>query len=256
MKFLSLLIATILLTIAPCWADAQSSLFRHAFFCPDRGPSSVCIFGTIPSGRQVTLLAKEWRSPAAPKEVFPNTDFDNGFKTITRLQVAAPPPKDAFMIAVVAAADAANPIPLKEVQDDALVARIALHIKKAQELNLDPDIRLLRTRLLRLSPTILLSETYLAPPGEAAALEKELSTGCRDCENVPMLVGQSLTDLFAETRSHSVNAVESTCGGIKFAFALSGRTYLVSYAESCGGDSLSATLIHDLSGKQPKLVFK
>jgi hypothetical protein len=54
--------------------------------------------------------------------------------------------------------------------------------------------------------------------------------------------------------AHRTNAVESTCGGIKFAFALSGRTYLVSYAESCESDSFSAALIHDLSEKQPKLV--
>jgi hypothetical protein len=108
---------------------------------------------------------------------------------------------------------------------------------------------LLKTRLLNLSPTIVLSETFLASPREAAALEKEISAGCDDCEQVPILVGQTLTDLFAKTRP------AHPCGGIKFAFALSGRTYLVSDAHDCGGDAFSATLIHDLSGKQPKLVY-
>lgn len=256
MKSLSMTTIAFLLAISPCYAAGKSGLFRDAFFCPERGPSSVCLWGTIPKGKQVTLLAANWKSSAESQGEFPNTESENSYTTITHLRVAVPPPKDAFMIAVLASADAANPIPLKEVHDDAIVARIAAYIKTSQELNLDPDIRFLRTRLLRLSPAILLSETYLAPASQAAALEKELSTGCESCENVPMVAGQNLTDLFANVRSHDANAVESICGGIKFAFAMSGRTYLVSYAMGCESDSLSETLIHDLSGKQPKLVFK
>lgn len=246
MKPLFLVAVGILLTTAPCHAEAPSSPFRHAFFCPERGPSSVCIFGTIPQDKPVALIAKDWKSSAVPKEEFPNTDFDNGFKTITRLQVAASPPKDAFMIAVLAAADAVNLLPLKEVQDQAVSGRISQYLAGAKDLKTASDLHEpTKTRLLRLSPSILLSETFLTPPDGGG----QLSIGCVYCEVIPMLVGQDLTDLLATVRA------PNTCGGIKFAFVLSGRTYLVSYAESCESDSFSATLIHDLSGKLPKQVF-
>ena len=176
----------------------------------------------------MTVLAKGWRSSAQPKENFSNEkeEFQNGVKTSTRLEVATPPPKDAAMIAVLAAAPTVNELPLEEIQDQALVERIAQHIKHANKLNLDPDIRVMRTRLLRLSPTILLSETFLASPDDAPALEKELPTGCDGCQKVPILVGQQLADLFKEVRSTKTN-VEQTCAGIDLAFAVSGRTYIL-----------------------------
>jgi hypothetical protein len=245
-KYLSLVAVGILLTNAPCHADAPGTLFRHAFSCPERGPSSVCIFGTIPKGKPVTLIAGDWKSTGVPKQEFPNTDFDNGFKTITRLAVAVPPPKDAFMIAVLAAAETVSLLPLKEVQDQAVAGRIGQYLEGAKDLKTASDLHEpTKTRLLRLSPTILLSETFLTPPDGGG----ELSIGCVYCEVIPMLVGQDLTDLLATVR------YPNTCGGIKFAFALSGRPHLVSFAETCESDSFSATLIHDLSGKQPKRVF-
>jgi len=260
MKHLSLLTFAISLTIAPCYADGQRGLFREAYACSDRGPSSVCIYGTIPKGKQVTVFAKGWKSPARQKEQFPtdNEYFNNGVKTSTRLEVAAPPPKDvASMIAVLAPADAINELPLEEVQNEALLGRISQFIKTTKELNLAPDIRLLKTSLLRLSPTILLSETFLASPADVAVVEKELLTGCMDCENVPILVGPTLTDLFKEIRaSPSKTEVERTCGRIEFAIAVSGRSYVLSRAFACESDSFSATLIHDLSGGTARLAFK
>jgi hypothetical protein len=201
----------------------------------------------------VTVLAKGWKSSALQKEKFSNdsNDFQNGVKTSTRLQVATPPPKDAFMIAVLAATQTVNELPFEEVQDEALVGKIGQYVKNTKELNLDPDIRLLKTRLLRPSSTILLSETFVAAPDD---VEKELSAGCGNCENVPMLIGQNLEDLFKEIRSAKIN-VEHTCGGIKLAFALSDRTYVLSHAFACESDSFSATLVHDLSGEKPRLVF-
>jgi hypothetical protein len=256
MKYLLTIPTAILLMIAPCWGDAKSTLFREAFACSERGPSSICVYGTIPKGKQVTVLAKGWKSPAVPKGEFPNKEMDNGVKTITRLQVAMPPPDRAFMIAVLAAADTVTEIPFKEVQDEALVKRIGQYIKSTNALNLDPDIRLLKTSLLRASPTIVLAETFLSPPNDVAALEKQLPTGCNDCENVPLLVGTNLEDLFKKIRSTETNSVEHTCGGIKLAYTLSGRMHLLSHAFSCESDSLLATLVHDLSGPKPRLVFK
>jgi hypothetical protein len=255
MKY-SYLVAVVILSTMPCRADVPSSLFRDAFACSDRGPSSVCVFGTIPRGKPVTLLAKGWKSSAVPKEEFPNSDFNYGAKTITRLQVTTPPPKDADMIAVLAAAKSVNELPLEEVQDEALVGRIGQYIKTANELNLAADIRVLKTRLLRPSPTVLLSETFLASAKDAAALEKQLPTGCGECETVPILVGQNLEDLFKDIRSTAANSVERTCGGIKFAYAVSGRTYVLSRAFVCESDSFAATLVHDLSEAKPKLVFQ
>ncbi|MEH2607731.1 hypothetical protein [Bradyrhizobium sp. AZCC 1693] len=257
MKYLSLAAFAILLTTATCRASEQSNLFRDVYACPERGSSSVCVYGTIPKGKQVTVIAKGWKSSALPKEKFSNAneDIQNGIRTSTRLRVAASPPKDATMIAILADTSMVNELPFEEVQDGALVGRIGRHIQNTKELNLDPDIRLLKTRLLRLSPTILLSETFLSPPNDVPDLEKQLSSGCSYCENVPILVGQKLMDLFKDVRSTKVN-VEHTCGGIEFAFALSGRTYVLSHAFSCESDSFSATLIHDVSQDKPKLVFR
>lgn len=203
------------------------------------------------------MLARGWKSSALKKEEFSNKgdDFQNGVETSTRLQVATPPPKDAIMIAVLAGAQTVNELALEEIRDEALVGRIAQYIKTTNELNLNPDIRVLQTRLLRVSRTILLSDTFLAVPDDVAALEKELPTGCFDCQNVPLLIGQTLEDLFKDIRSTQVN-VERTCGGIDLAFTLSGRTYVLSHAFTCESDSFSATLIHDLSEAKPRLVFK
>ena len=252
MKYLSFAAVAILLAIAPCRAFSQSSLFRAAYACPERGPASVCVYGKIPNGKQVTVLAKGWKSSALKKEEFSNKgdDFQNGVETSTRLQVTAPP-KDAIMLAVLADAQTVTELPLEEVQDEAIVGRVGEYIKNAKGLNLPPDIRVLKTRLLRLSSTILLSETFLARPDDVAALKKQLPTGCGECENVPLLVGKDLEDLFKDARSTNVN-MESTCGGIDLAFAVSGRTYLLSHALICESDSL----IHDLSEAKPRLVFK
>ena len=206
----------------------------------------------------MTVLAKGWKSSALKKEEFANKgdDFQNGIETSTRLQVAKPPPKDTILIAVLADAQTINELPLEEVRDEAVAGRIAQYIKTTNGLNLDPDIRVLKTRLLRASPTILLSETFLAGPDDVAALEKELPTGCSACQNVPLLVGQNLEDLFKQIRSPNVNSVERTCGGIDLAFAVSGRTYVLSHALTCESDSFSAVLVHDLSGERPRLVFE
>jgi hypothetical protein len=258
-RYLSLIAIGIGMTIAPCGAAGQGGLFRDAYACPDRGgPTSVCVYGKIPAGKQVTLIAKGWKSASVPKETFSNEneEFQNGEKTSTRLQAAKPPPKDAMMIAVLADAKDVNELPLQEIQDEAAVERISRYIKSANGLNLDPDIRFLKTRLLRLSPTILLSESLLASPGDEDALRKELPTGCGDCEIVPLWVGQDLVDLFKAARSEKANSVERTCGGIKMAFTLSGRMHLLSHAFACESDSYSGTFVHDLSGAKPKLVFK
>jgi hypothetical protein len=256
MKYLSAVAFAALLTMAPCHADIQNSLFRLAYACPDRGSSSVCIYGAVPAGKQVTVLARDWKSAAAPKGHFSNDDK----KTITRLQVATTPPKGATMIAVLTAPETLSLLPLQEVKNDALVERINQHVRNAKELNLDVDIQLVRTRLLRLSPTIMLSETFLTPRSDSTdappdTRNKGSSSGCEICENVPLMVGPNLEDLFKATRDTSVNAVDHTCGGIDLGFALSGRTYLLSHAFSCESDSYSATQLHDLSGKTPRLVF-
>ncbi|WP_342740322.1 hypothetical protein [Bradyrhizobium sp. B117] len=216
------------------------------------------MYGTIPKGAQVTVIAKDWKSAAQPKERFSNKneEFQNGIATSTRLQVATQPPKDAAMIAVLAPADAVNEVRLQEVQDPALVDKIGRYVKSAKELNLDPDIRLLQTRLLRLSPTILLSETFLSAPSDVAELTKQLPIGCDACEKVPLLAGTGLHDLFQSVRSSKKTSVEHTCGGIKLAFTLTGRTYALSQAFTCESDAMMATLVHDVSGPAPSLVLK
>jgi hypothetical protein len=257
MRYLSLVALAIWLTIVPCHADGSGGLFRDAYSCSDRGPSSVCVYGKIPAGRRVTVLAKGWKSAAVPKETFSNAkeDFQNGVKTSMRLQVATAPPKDAVMIAVLADAQTVTELPLAEVQDEAVVARIGEYIKTTKALNLPPDIRVLKTSLLRLSSTILLSETFLARPDDVLALEKQLPAGCAACDKVPLLVGKDLDDLFKDVRSTKTD-VERTCGGIDLAFAVSGRTYVLSHALACESDSFFATMVHDLSDAKPRLVFK
>jgi hypothetical protein len=258
MKCPSLVVLAVLSATSVCSAEEQSSVFRDAYACPDRGRSSICVYGTIPKGQQVTVIAKGWKSPAQIKERFvnKNEEFRNGVDTSTRLQVATMPPKDASIIAVLAPANALNEIKPEDVQDREIVERIGGYIERAKELNLEPDIRLLQTRLLRLSPTILLSETFVSPPGDVVELQKQLPTGCEGCENVPLMVGSGLHDLFKSVRSLKKNSVEHTCGGIKLAFALSNRTYALSHAFTCESDAMMATLVHDLSGPTPNLVFR
>ncbi|TWB53900.1 hypothetical protein [Bradyrhizobium sacchari] len=258
MKFLSLVILAILSATNVCFADQQSGLFRDAYACPSRGRSSICVYGTIPGKAPVTLIARGWKSAAQPKERFSNKneEFHNGIATSTRLQVATQPPKGASMIAVLAPEDAVNEIRLEEIQDRALVQRIGEHIKRTKELKLAPDIRLLQTRLFRLSPTILLSETFLSAPNDVAELTKQLPSGCDVCEKVPLMVGTNLHDLFREVRPSQQNDTDRICGGIKLAFTLSGQTYALSNAFICESDAMSATLVHDLSGPAPKLVLK
>jgi hypothetical protein len=257
-RYLSLLVLAIGMTVAPCRAEGPGSPFRDAYACSHRGgPSSVCVYGKIPAGKQVTLLAKGWKSAAVPKETFSNAneEFQNREKTSTRLQSAAPPPKDAIMIAILTDAKEINELPLREVQDEAVVKKISRYIRSTDALNLDPDIRILKTRLLRLSPTVLLSESFVASPNDEPALRKQLPKGCDSCEIVPLWVGQDLVDLFKSGRSTKTNSVEHTCGGIKLAFTLSERTYLLSHALTCESDAYSETFVHDLSGPTPKLVF-
>jgi hypothetical protein len=258
MKHLPLVTAAILSATNVCSAEQSGGLFRDAYVCPGRGSFSVCVYGTIPRGAQVTVIAKGWKSAAQPKERFSNKneEFQNGIATSTRLQVGTQPPKDISMIAVLAPADAVNEVRLEEVQDPNLVERIGQYVKSTKELDLDPDIRQLQTRLLRLSPTILLSEIFLSAPNDVAELTKQLPSGCDACEKVPLMVGPNLHDLFREVRSTQNNGVEHTCGGIKLAFTLSGRPHTLSYAFTCESDSMMATLVHDLSGPTPKLVLK
>ena len=114
----------------------------------------------------------------------------------------------------------------------------------------------MRTRLLRLSPTFSLSETFLTSPDDAPALEKELATGCDGYERCRCLLDNHYCkDLFKEVRCTKTN-VEQTCGSIDLAFAVSGRTYILSHALRCKSNAFSATLAHKLSGEKPKLVFK
>jgi hypothetical protein len=257
-KHPSLVILALLSATPACSAKDQSGLFRDAYTCPERGSLSLCVYGTVPKGTQVTAIARGWKSAAEVKERFSNKneEFRTGVETSTRLKVATLPPKDASVIAVLAPANAVNEIKPEEIQDRDLVERIDAYVKKTTALNLDPDIRVLQTRLLRLSPTILLSETLLSPPDGVVEAQKQLPAGCDICENVPLLVGTGLHDLFREVRSSNANSVEHTCGRIELAFTLAGRTYALSHALTCESDAMSATLVHDLSGPSPKLVFK
>jgi hypothetical protein len=184
-----------------------------------------------------------------PKEQFKDAT-ENGAKIITRLEVIKAPPAKAYLVAILVATETVTVLPLKEVQDEAVVRTITQYLENAKELKIDSDPHdTTKIRLLRLSPTILLSETFLTPPGSPDSGGK-VSIGCEYCEMIPMLVGKDLIDLFAEIRS------PNTCGSIASALALSGRTYVRSYGFSCESDSFAANLIHDVSGKQPKLVFK
>jgi hypothetical protein len=118
-----------------------------------------------------------------------------------------PPPKEAFMIAVLAAADTVNLLPLKEVQDQAVVGRIGQYLEGAKDVKTASDLHEpTKTRLLRLSPTILLSETFLTPPDGGG----ELSIGCRYCEVIPMLVGPDLIDLLSRSAPQTPAAASSS----------------------------------------------
>ncbi|SRR6266403_3675542 len=248
-------VATIALTTASCYAQEQRDLFRDVFPCPDRGPPSLCVFGTVSREKPITLLGKNWKSSAVPKDELPNVDSENTATTITRLEVAKAPPMQAPIVGVLVESAAIKPVPLIEIQDEKLLEKISPFLEGPVELALDPDLHYsANTRFIKLSPRIELFETKLTLPPKPSA-KKGTSVGCGNCADIiPMLgmwVENDLVNLFEELRY----VVPYVCGGLVSAFTMSNRLHIFSTASSCERDTVSKTLIHDLSGKQPKLVF-
>ena len=246
-------VATIALTTASCYAQEQSDLFRDVFPCPDRGPTSLCVFGKVSQEKPITLLGKNWKSPASPKEEFRYVDSEKNATTMTRLEATTKgPPTQAPIVAVLVESATIKTVPLTEVQDPKLLEKISPFLAGPIELALDPDLHYSsNTRFIKLSPNIELFETKLTKP----SAKRDTPVGCGNCADiVPMLgmwVGNDLVDLFEDF--HYI--VPYVCGGLVSAFTMSNRLHVFSTASNCESDTVLKTLIHDLSGKEPKLAF-
>ncbi|MBV9459495.1 MAG: hypothetical protein JO141_18525 [Bradyrhizobium sp.] len=255
MRYLA--IAAAIFLGGPAFAE-QSELFHDAHACPERGVKSACIFGKIPGGTKLTLITRGWKASAEARETFPNNDFDNGHKTITRLESSGKPPTGTIMIAVAAPTDSIEVIATLEIHDENISRRAAEFVSRMKGLEGKNGWGYkyeIQTRIFKLSPAITIAEARFTSHIETAdpdTKEKLIVGEHLDDDTVPLLVGSNMLDLFASTRKGD----ETFCGGIVAAFKMSGRMHLLSNAEVCETDLPSTTLVHDLSGKVPKLVFQ
>jgi hypothetical protein len=253
MRHLFTVVVAVALTTTSCYAQEQSGLFRDVFPCPDRGPSSLCVFGTVSREKPITLLGKNWKSSASPKEEFRYIDSEKNATTMTRLEVTTKdPPTQAPIVAVLVESATIKTAPLTEIKDEKLLEKISPFLAGPVELALDPDLHYsTNTRFIKLSPSIELFETKLTKP----SAKNGTPVGCGNCQDiVPMLgmwVENGLVDLFEDF--HYI--VPYVCGGLVSAFTMSNRLHVFSTASNCDSETVLKTLIHDLSGKKPELAF-
>jgi hypothetical protein len=237
-------------------AQQSDSIFRNAFKCPDKGPTSICVFGTIPKGRKVTIIVKDRTISATPAEEFPNTEFDNGFSTITRLEATKPLARELPVIAVLAPAESVKLVPQIEYRDDKVVRATENYWRKVREVDREPYRKYsVSTRLIKLAPSIIIAETkYTSHIEMVDPRNGKLLTICAHCDDglAEFLVRADLVDLFKGFRRQGDNF----CGGLVSAFELFGRLHILSKVDPCESDAGGNTLIHDISGSAPRLVFK
>lgn len=163
-KRLACLVAATQLLALSAFGEEQHSPFRHAFACPDRGPASICVFGKVPQGKPVTIITKDSKTSATPREEFPDDgELGSGLDTITRLQVNKLPPKGADMIAIVAPADSVRIFPQIEVHDVGVLQRVSRYLRRIKDMDQDPDKKYsVDIRLKKLAPAILVAEANVS----------------------------------------------------------------------------------------------
>jgi hypothetical protein len=255
MRFFIVAIATFFAIAANVSAAERHVQFFNVFDCPDRGHTSLCLLGKLPRGAVVTIIAKNWKTSAEAIGTLPYDDAHDEFKTVTTLRTNAKPPASAVMIAVTATTNAVELIHQREIHSDNISRRVAQFLRKTRDIDSSGFKYNIKTRILKVSPEIMLAEAKLTSRIEATdPSTQETIAVCEHCgdDTVPLMVGANLVDLFAAVRT----ADDHHCGGIVSTFRLFGRTHVLSNALSCESDTYSYTLVHDLSGKSPKLVFR
>jgi hypothetical protein len=225
-------------------AQKPPSLFRLAFNCPERGPpTSVCIAGTLTPGATVTLVTKDRAMPASVKEVFKDTTLWDNVNTFTRVEGGEALPKGAGVIAVILPSDSIKVVPQVEIQDAAIAERLKRQV--ADDLQdyttwcVDlGDKCSLRTRLIRLSPAIVIAEVNYSSDREIF-FQKAL------------LVGKKIVDL--HKRSLGEREIDRVCARLSLAFSVSGHLHAATSQYACEGDT-SEGFVQDLSGPTPRVV--
>lgn|SRR5882724_7792753 len=255
MRHLFWVVATIALTTASCYAQEQRDLFRDVFPCPDRGPPSLCVFGTVSRGKPITLLGKNWKSSAVPKDEFPNVNSNYSATTVTHLEAAKAPPMQTPIVAVLVESAAIKTVPFTEVRDEKLLERISPFLAGPVELGLNPNLHYgVNTSFIKLSPSIVLFETKVTQPPKPSA-KRGTPAGCGNCEDIVPMLGMMVENDPVNLFEDFHYIVPYVCGGLVSAFTLSNRLHIFSTAANCESGIFLKTLIHDLSGKQPSLVF-
>jgi len=248
-------IATVLLFTAKSLAAEHHAQFFNVFDCPDRGRTSLCLLGKLSRGAIVTIIAKDWKTSAEAMGTLPYDDAHDEFKTITTLRANARRSAGADMIAVIAPTNAVELIHQREIHDDHISRRVVQFLRKARDIDNSGFKYNIKTRILEVSPKIILAEAKLTSRIEATdPSTQETIAVCEHCgdDTVPLVVETRMVDLFAAVRTGD----DHHCGGIVSTFRLFGRMHVLSNAFSCESDTYSYTLVHDLSGKSPKLVFR
>ena len=159
MNRLPCLVAALLSIATAALAEEQLPIFRYAVSCSELGKEGICAFGKFPQGRAVTVITKDWKSSAMPQEEFPNTDFDNGIETITRLRAARPVPPGTGMIVAVAPAESVQLVRQMEIHDERITERVRKYVQQTKGTDEDPDRKYrINTRLIKLLPAVLIAE--------------------------------------------------------------------------------------------------
>jgi hypothetical protein len=245
------LILTLVCFGGPAFGQPRTPKFFVAYACPEKGPRSICILGTVQPGNVLALVTGNEILPLDAKDTFPNTEgapTDHKIETITRAE--APKAIDHGGLAVMAPAQSIKIVYPAAVEDKAFVGRVdgylATFFKGWATFKAS-------TQILRLSPTVSIADVTV----EYSLMEEPIPSNgqCSSCnENTFLLrAANDAGDLYRVERSS--DGVIPVCGELAFAFELSGRLHTYSHGFLCESD-VDFALVHDISGPTPRLVMR
>jgi hypothetical protein len=243
-KAVLLIWATLALS-PPVFAQQGASTYRMAFTCPERGPpTSLCVAGTLAPGTRVTLVTKDQAMPASVKEGFTDKTLWESIDTFTRVEAGHALRKDAFVIAALVPPDSIKVVPQAEIHDAGTAERLKRHVAKDLDdymtwcVDLGEKCRL-QTRLVRLSPSIVIGEV-------------EYSSDHNIFFQKAFLIGKQIVDL--HMRSLGEHEINRNCARLDLAFSVSDHLHVATSDQPCESDAGGELLILDLSGPMPKRV--
>src|SRR5262245_35710329 len=164
---------------------------------------------------------------ASVKERFTDKTLWEGIDTFTRVEAGPALPEKAFVIAALVPSDSIKAVPQVELHDAGISERLKRHVAKSLEdytpwcVDLAETCRL-QTRLLRLSPSVVIAEV-------------EYSSDHSIFFQKTFLVGPQIIDL--HKRSLGEHEIDKDCARLDLAFGVSGRLHAVTSDGPCESDA-------------------